>query len=67
MGIGMEETTTARLCRRCERPLRLVGDDPLLPPSMRLAVHEDGGETCAGTGDLAAPFDPDPPPADAFY
>jgi hypothetical protein len=67
MGIGMEETTTGRLCRRCGEPVRVIGDDPLLPPSLRKAEHEDGSETCAGTGDVAAPFDPGNLADEALY
>jgi hypothetical protein len=52
------ETTTGRVCRGCGGALQLMGDDPLLPPPLRKAVHEDGSETCA-SGDLAAPIDPD--------
>ena len=52
------ETTTEWVCRRCEGARQLIGGDPLLPASMRKAVHEDGGEMCAGTGELAAPITP---------
>jgi hypothetical protein len=60
MGHHTEMTGQQTTCRRCGGLVRLVGGDPSLPPPLRKAVHDDGSETCAGSGDLAAPeFDPD--------
>lgn len=62
-GIRRQAAVLRRQCRRCGQPLLLTGDD-LLPEQMWRAVHEEedgggGSETCAGTGELAAPIDPD--------
>jgi hypothetical protein len=58
-GVGHAETAGQTTCRRCRKPVRVIGDDPLLPESMRKAVHEGGGEMCAGGEELVAPIRPD--------
>lgn len=50
---------TGLMCGHCRMPVRLEGGDPLLPDSMRRAVHVEGArEPCAGGETLAAPLDP---------